>query len=409
MGAATEVAKGAKGERVVRMSVELPLWRALAGYRVLTMIYAILLFAFTPDKFERPWVAAVFLTVMAIWTLATLPQVSNAARCTKRFLGVDLTIALTGILLTPLADFQAQQIDGPTLPSIWTAGSVLAFAIKGGWRWAGFASSLVAVANIVERAEPTRDTLHNVLLVWVASIAIGYVVEVARASERTLARALEIEAATRERERLARDIHDGVLQVLAMVQRRGTALGGEAAELGRMAGEQEIALRTLVSRGLVPATRAATTDPAEGARTEYVVDGDGSDAAQEYDLRALLAPYAGPRVTLSEPGAPVPLPAIAATELAAAVSAALDNVRRHAGTDANAWILVEDWTDEVIVTVRDDGPGIAEGRLAQAEGEGRLGVALSIRGRLRELGGTAELISVPGQGTEVELKVPRSR
>lgn len=59
------------------------------------------------------------------------------------------------------------------------------------------------------------------------------------------------------------------------------------------------------------------------------------------------------------------------------------------------------------MTVRDDGPGIPEGRLAQAEGEGRLGVALSIRGRLRELGGSAELISVPGQGTEVELKVPK--
>lgn len=228
----------AKRERVVRMSVELPLWRALAGYRVLTMIYAVLLFAFIPDKFERPWVAIAFLAVMSVWTLVTLPKVANATRCTKRFLIADLTIALTGILLTPLADFQAQHVDGPTLPTIWTAGSVLAFALKGGWRWAGFASSFVAVANIIERGEPSRDTFHNVLLVWVASIAIGYVVEVARASERTLARALEIEAATRERERLARDIHDSVLQVLAMVQRRGTALGGEAAELGRMAGSR---------------------------------------------------------------------------------------------------------------------------------------------------------------------------
>lgn len=35
-------------------------------------------------------------------------------------------------------------------------------------------------------------------------------------------------------------------------------------------------------------------------------------------------------------------------------------------------------------------------------------MALSIRGRLREIGGTAELISVPGQGTEVELKVPKT-
>jgi signal transduction histidine kinase len=133
------------------------------------------------------------------------------------------------------------------------------------------------------------------------------------------------------------------------------------------------------------------------------------DAAAPCDVRTLLAPHAGSRVTLSDPGAPVMLPAVAATELASAVSAALDNVRRHAGEAAQAWILVEDEPDEVIVTVRDDGPGIAEGRLAVAEGEGRLGVAHSIRGRLRDLGGSAELISVPGQGTEVELKVPRGK
>ncbi|MER6120508.1 sensor histidine kinase [Streptomyces sp. A0642] len=397
----------AKGVRVVRMSVEQPLWRALTAYRILTMLYAILLAAFGGEKYERSWVAVVFLAAMAVWTLVTLPKVAGAAACTKRFLGADLTLALIGILVTPLADFQAQHVDGPTLPSIWTAGSVLAFAIKGGWRWAAFASTFVAVANLIERGAPSRDTLHNVLLVWVASIAIGYVVEVARASERTLARALEIEAATRERERLARDIHDSVLQVLAMVQRRGAAIGGEAAELGRMAGEQEVALRTLVSSGLVPPTRVSE-DAAEGAVVRTVeTDDDETDAPAVTDLRALLAPHAGSRVTFAEPGAPVLLTPAAAGELAAAVGAALDNVRVHAGEDAQAWILVEDWPDEVIVTVRDDGPGIPEGRLAQAEGEGRLGVALSIRGRLRDLGGTAELISVPGQGTEVELKVPK--
>lgn len=396
----------AKRVRVVRMSVEQPLWRALTAYRILTMLYAILLAVFGREKYDRPWVAVVFLAVMTVWTLATLPKVAGAAACTKRFLGADLTLALIGILVTPLADFQAQHMDGPTLPSIWTAGSVLAFAIKGGWRWAAFASTFVAVANLIERAEPSRDTLHNVLLVWVASIAIGYVVEVARASERTLARALEIEAATRERERLARDIHDSVLQVLAMVQRRGTALGGEAAELGRMAGEQEVALRTLVSSGLVPPTRVSE-DAAEGAVVRTVETDDETDAPAATDLRALLAPHAGSRVTFAEPGAPVLLTPAAAGELAAAVGAALDNVRVHAGEGAQAWILVEDWPDEVIVTVRDDGPGIPDGRLAQAEGEGRLGVALSIRGRLRDLGGTAELISVPGQGAEVELKVPK--
>jgi signal transduction histidine kinase len=192
-----------------------------------------------------------------------------------------------------------------------------------------------------------------------------------------------------------------------MVQRRGAVLGGEAGELGRMAGEQEIALRTLVSGGLVPVSRVSL-DASEGAVVRAVEE-EPEDDDGPVDLRTLLAPYAAAKVSFAEPGAPVPLPAPAAQELAAAVGAALDNVRRHAGADARAWILVEDEPGEVVVTVRDDGPGIPEGRLAQAEGEGRLGVALSIRGRLRDLGGDAELVSIPGQGTEVELKVPKAR
>jgi signal transduction histidine kinase len=275
---------------------------------------------------------------------------------------------------------------------------VLAFAIKGGWRWAAVASSLVAAADLVERGSFSRDTVHNVVLVWIASIAIGYVVEVARASERTLARALQIEAATRERERLARDIHDGVLQVLAMVQRRGNRAGGAAAELGRLAGEQEAALRTLIS-GAPPARRAADGEDATGT---------GTSPAGPDDLRVLLAPYGSARVTVSAPGTPVLLDPAAAAELAAAVGAALDNVRKHAGEQAHAWILLEDEPDAVLVTVRDDGPGIPAGRLAAAADEGRLGVAQSIRGRLRDLGGSAELLSVPGQGTEVELRLPRT-
>ncbi|MCX3062366.1 MacS family sensor histidine kinase [Streptomyces beihaiensis] len=410
----------ARRERVIRMSVEQPLWRALMAYRLLTMVYAIGLFASAYEQYGRPWVGVAYLAVLVPWTLATLPQVSGGVRCTKRFLTADLTVAVAGILLSPVAGHERAITGGSTLPSIWTAGAVLAWAIKGGWRWAATASALVGVANVIQRGALSRSTAHNVILVCIASIAIGYVVEVARASERTLARALEIQAATRERERLARDIHDSVLQVLAMVQRRGTALGGEAAELGRMAGEQEIALRTLVAGGPAPRPRTPGDDapgtrvrpvdgPAEpdatgGATRDAAADATGDDTC---DLRTLLAPYASGHVTLSEPGTAVSLPAATARELAAAVGAALDNVRRHAGAGAHAWILLEDEPDAVLVTVRDDGPGIPEGRLAQAEGEGRLGVAQSIRGRLRDLGGTAELISVPGQGTEVELNVPK--
>ncbi|MGK5642161.1 MacS family sensor histidine kinase [Streptomyces sp. URMC 126] len=395
----------------IRMSVELPLWRALTGYRIVTLCYALVLFVPDYHDYAHPLGAALYMGVLTLWTLCTWNRVSSAERCTGRFLVADLVVALGGILLTGVLDTRFRIEDGAaTLPSVWTAGAVLGCAIKGGWRWAAGAATLVALANAVEREGLPRDTLHDVLLVWVASIAIGYVVEVARVSERTLAQALRIEAANRERERLARDIHDSVLQVLAMVQRRGAALGGEAAELGRMAGEQEIALRTLVAGGLVPPRRsqgpsggpAADAAAAEPLPTPAVRAPEGP-----CDLRALLAPYAGPAVTFSAPGTPVLLESAAAAELAAAVGAALDNVERHAGEDARAWILVEDEPDQVIVSVRDDGPGIPEGRLDDAEREGRMGVALSIRGRLRDLGGTAELVSVPGQGTEVELTVPR--
>jgi signal transduction histidine kinase len=180
----------------------------------------------------------------------------------------------------------------------------------------------------------------------------------------------------------------------------------------RLAGEQESALRALISRGL-PGPRDAGLHEGRGHRREGRRDG-GPEAAEEQpdapvDLRTLLARHAtGPRIALAEPGTPVELPGHAARELAAAVGAALDNVRAHAGEDARAWILLEDEPGQVIVTVRDDGPGIPAGRLQAAEQEGRLGVAQSIRGRVRDLGGTAELFSVPGQGAEVELRIPKA-
>ncbi len=394
-------ASGATGR-----AVEAPMWQALTGYRLLTSCYAVLLFWLGHEDYGRPLVGVCYLSVLVLWTLLTLRLVSSAERCTPPFLVVDLTVAVAGILISPLAD-PRDAVD-PTLPSVWVAGAVLAVAIKGGWRWAAGASVLVGVANVVEDGHLSGDTLHNALLVCIASIGIGYVVELARASQRTLARALRIEAATRERERLARDIHDSVLQVLAMVQRRGAALDGEAAELGRLAGEQERALRALVAGD----GRLPQGVPAPAAGEARGAGGDGGDAAEQpTDLGALLAAHGGAGVTYAGPSGPVLLPGQAAREVAAAVGAALDNVRRHAthpdGRPAGVWILLEEAPDAVLVTVRDDGPGIPAGRLAEAEAEGRLGASLSIRGRLVGLGGSAEWLSVPGEGTEVELRVPR--
>jgi signal transduction histidine kinase len=176
-----------------------------------------------------------------------------------------------------------------------------------------------------------------------------------------------------------------VLQVLALVQRRGPELGGEAAELGRLAGEQERALRELI-------------------RVQDAVSTAHGDATS--DLATELARLEGRTVTVATPGTPVELPATTAREVVAATRSCLDNVRVHVGEDAPAWVLLQAFPDRVEVSVRDDGPGIPAGRLDEAAAEGRLGIVESIRGRVADLGGTAEL-STGDFGTEWEIVVPR--
>jgi signal transduction histidine kinase len=205
----------------------------------------------------------------------------------------------------------------------------------------------------------------------------------ARRAERRHAEQIRREAADAERDRLARPIHDGVLQVLALVQRHGSELGGSGAELAALAGEQEIALRNLLT-GRTTAPRTA-----------------------DEDLGSVLSALASATIDVAAPAEPVTLPAPAVAEMTAAVHAALDNVKRHAGPGAHVWILLEDEGAGVRVTVRDNGAGFAPERLAEAAGSGRLGVAQSIRGRIADLNGTTTIFSQPGEGTEVEFWVPR--
>ncbi|GAA2221335.1 ATP-binding protein [Micromonospora olivasterospora] len=76
---------------------------------------------------------------------------------------------------------------------------------------------------------------------------------------------------------------------------------------------------------------------------------------------------------------PAGLPAPTAAELSAAVQAALDNVRRHAGPGAHAWVLLEDEADLVRVTVRDNGIGFPP-RRGWSRQPRRAGWASPVRG-----------------------------
>ena len=88
------------------------------------------------------------------------------------------------------------------------------------------------------------------------------------------------------------------------------------------------------------------------------------------------------------------------------VSTALSNVALHAGPGARAYVLLEDMGEEIIVSIRDDGPGIAPGRLAEAVAEGRMGVSKSLLGRVEMLGGVAAL-DTDESGTEWEIRLPK--
>lgn len=362
------------------VAVESRLFGALAVLRVVVLINAVALNIYRAENFEHQAAAVACVAVMVLWTGFATWAYGQPERRTWVLLVTDLALALALVLVTPLvkgADFRA------TVPGSWIAAALLAWSVH--YRWIGGlgAGVLLAAADLSERQELHQSDYGNAFLLVLSGSIVGFMCESLQrmAVERDVAERAAAMAA--ERARLARAVHDGVLQVLALVQRRGGELGGEAAELGRLAGDQERELRRLI-------------------RTQDAV----SDEAGTTDVVAALGKFERAHVTVSVPGFPVELPDAVARELVAVAGACLDNVAVHVGADAPAWVLLQAHPDRVELSVRDDGPGIPPGRLEQASVDGRLGVSESIRGRIADLGGTAELVTGPF-GTEWEFVVPR--
>lgn len=366
-----------------------PWWRAAVVLRVATYAFAVAMTGLYDTQYARPVLGWVAIAVLGAWSVLTCWLYLRESSRWPWLIILDLVIAClimfsSRFVFTPAE--LASQAPTPLLTTVWVT-SVLAAGAIGGGPIGGMVFGLVLSAfNFGTHGYVDVDLARDAVELVSVGFVIGLATRTARRSAARLASALRSEAATAERERLARSIHDSVLQVLARVQRRGAELGGEAAELARLAGEQEVALRSLVS----------------AAPPDSTVDG-------EVDLRAHLQILTTARVAVSVPATQVMLPAATASELSGVAREALANVDKHAGALAKAWILLEDLGDEIVLSVRDDGPGIPEDRLRAALAEGRMGVDKSIRGRISELGGTAELTTGPGAGTEWELRVPRVR
>lgn len=204
-------------------------------------------------------------------------------------------------------------------------------------------------------------------------------------TQHELAEAHRREGAARERDRLAREIHDTLAQGFASI----SALA-EAARIASDPGQRD---RHLVSieatarenlaeaRVLVGATpTAATGSPAAALRHLFDRFAENTGMTVDADLAEVAV---GPH---------------ARGALLRCAQESLANVRKHAAASTVTCVLARNG-DDVDLEVTDDGVGFI---LADAQGFGIDGM----RRRLAELGGELTVTSSPGDGTRVLIAVP---
>ncbi len=258
------------------------------------------------DGFSHPVGAAGVLVGMVVWTFVVTWAYRSYARRTTAWVVADLGVALAALGLTALVKDPGYH---STIPGFWVIAAMFAWAIH--WRALGgfVAAVLLSVTDVLTRHYVDETVYGNLFLLLIGGPIVGLMADSLMRSAARTAVADRAAAAAAERTRLARVVHDGVLQVLALVQRRGPELGPDGAELGRLAAEQEQALRALIRQ-------QDAVGPTPG-----VVDLVGELSALER--------RAG--VSVAAPSSGVLLEKAAADEVVAVVSSCLDNVVAHVG------------------------------------------------------------------------------
>lgn len=256
------------------------------------------------------------------------------------------------------------------------------------------------------------ETLLVTLLVTFLALVLAYIfVEtlfrvLRRLQAEALAREQDIltmNAVMQERERLSRELHDGVAQLVAhLLLRLDTIkelvaadrsqeaeaelerLHGVADEIYEDVGESITGLRTNVrERGLVRALQ---------------------DYVDQFEERHQIP------VSLRADDAADRLSPLAAFQVFRLIQEALTNVRKHAGAREATVTLTSDGSGLLKVVIADDGQGFTPG--SQRNGPNASGRPLGLttmRERVEALGGTFKVNSRPGSGTRVNAAIPISR
>jgi PAS domain S-box-containing protein len=209
-------------------------------------------------------------------------------------------------------------------------------------------------------------------------------------TERIRAEEMLSEIRRTERRRIARDLHDIVLQDLsgALQSLRLTDLQAKGSGMVLDLGEELEALGR-ASSGL----RSAIYDLRRERERPFL-----ESVESLVELNQLATPEREIRLIV-EDGFSVGLRTKASIELLRILQEALANVRRHsAATIVEVGLRTDD--QAILLEVSDDGRGFDPG-------SARAGIGLSaMRERVEELGGEIEISSRPGKGTEVTVRVP---
>ncbi len=218
---------------------------------------------------------------------------------------------------------------------------------------------------------------------------------VAQRTEQLRRLGADLEAAeVRERRQIARDLHDDLSQTLAAARIRLATLCEDSRESVSKTARDVYALLDFADRS----TRSLAEQLAPSVLHEL-----GLCRALEW-LGEEIERGFGLRVTVIDDGSHKTLSQISRSILYRAVRELLINVAKHAGT-ASAVVETRCDHDRIILTVSDAGVGFDQSQaLAPARGLG----LYSIRERLSFIGGTAEIRSVPGNGTVAVLSAPLS-
>ncbi|MBI2936427.1 MAG: sensor histidine kinase [Chloroflexi bacterium] len=209
-------------------------------------------------------------------------------------------------------------------------------------------------------------------------------------------------AILQERERIAREMHDGMAQLLGYIN------------------TQTIAVRKFLSEGALEEARTALANMEEVARDLYADVREGilglrTSSSRTNGLLPVLREYAehytqmcGIAVAIhsSDEGGDLRLPAASEIQLTRIIQEALTNVRKHSKA-STAEVTMEQRNGELTVTIADNGQGFDPAHLP-LKGWPRFGLQ-TMRERAEAIGGTLAVHSAPGAGATIEVHIPLPR